>query len=322
VFDVLKDYLGEGLLIEEYKQKLALPIFMTCRRIYKITTPYVSFGLVEVLSEDNIHVTTLKKQLYQYADSMDMNVAYCIEVTTRQQRNSLISHSIPFISIPGQVYLPFLGIILRDDFRKKSLEKREKMMPATQMVFLYLLYSDRNKPFLKSDIAEHINVTRTTITRATAQLREMGLIEEEKKGKEIYVFRNMETEDFFERAKPYLINPIQRSIFIREDKKSIFFPDAGESALSKRTILNPPEIMEKAISHESTLLDSVEEIDVRWENRRDYVKLQLWKYNPELFSKDNVVDPISLICSFDEVKDERIELCIEELMERGKWYKE
>jgi len=50
-------------------------------------------------------------------------------------------------------------------------------MPATQMVFLELLYMDDEESALKSEVANKLNLTKTSITRATAQLEEMGLVQ-------------------------------------------------------------------------------------------------------------------------------------------------
>lgn len=59
------------------------------------------------------------------------------------------------------------------DVYKKQLVKVDKMMPATQMVFLELLYMNDEAYALKSKVANKLNLTKTSITRATAQLEEL-----------------------------------------------------------------------------------------------------------------------------------------------------
>ena len=44
-------------------------------------------------------------------------------------------------------------------------------------------------------------------------------------------------------------------------------------------------------------------------------RVQLWKYNPSYFAREGRVDPVSLACTFKGNEDERIEMCIEELLE-------
>ena len=51
------------------------------------------------------------------------------------------------MDLPRNVFLPFMGIVLQDVYRKR-LVKADKMMPATQMVFLELLYMDDEESVL------------------------------------------------------------------------------------------------------------------------------------------------------------------------------
>jgi hypothetical protein len=58
------------------------------------------------------------------------------------------------------------------------------------------------------------------------------------------------------------------------------------------------------------LKQSIEEIP---SSEGAFAELEIWNYDPELFAKDGYVDPISLYCSLETNKDERIELCLEEI---------
>lgn len=105
-----------------------------------------------------------------------------------------------------------MGIVLQDVYRKQ-LVRVDKMMPATQMVFLELLYMDDDKSVRKSEIA---------------------------------IKRNYSRKKYYEKAKDYLINPIQKVVTIMgtEPTWSIWY--AGESALSQMSQLNPPRLKEIA----------------------------------------------------------------------------
>ena len=46
------------------------------------------------------------------------------------------------------------------------------------------------------------------------------------------------------------------------------------------------------------------------------VRLELWAYNPKQFSEDNSADDISIVLSFADTNDERIEEAVDELQER------
>ena len=73
--------------------------------------------------------------------------------------------------------------------------------PATQMVFLELLYMNDEESALKSEVANKLNLTKTSVTRATAQLEKMGLIEQLKSGTEISIKRNYSRKSIMKRQK-------------------------------------------------------------------------------------------------------------------------
>lgn len=47
--------------------------------------------------------------------------------------------------------------------------------------------------------------------------------------------------------------------------------------------------------------------------------IQQWKYDCNLFSHNDLVDPVSLACSFMGNKDERIEIELEKMIKEYQW---
>jgi DNA-binding transcriptional ArsR family regulator len=168
---------------------------------------------------------------------------------------------------------------------------------------------------LKSEVANRLKLTKTSITRATAQLKEMGLIRQNKSGTEISIQRNCSRKGYYEKAKEYLINPVQKVITIQRTEENFVRYCAGETALSRMSELNPPRIEEYAIYKGEEIIDQLEVVDARYEDWDDCLNVQLWKYNPSYFAKEGCVDPVSLACTFKGNEDERIEMSIEELLE-------
>lgn len=287
---------------------------MTMRDIAMVEIYGVNFAIVDVAKEAELSVATMKKQKTKYEEALQCPVAYKVALNSVSMRNALVKNGVPFVDLPGNVFLPFMGIVLQDVY-KKQLVKADKMMPATQMVFLELLYMNDEESALKSEVANKLNLTKTSITRATAQLEEMGLIEQIKSGTEISVKRNCSRKEYYENAKAYLINPVQKMITIMRYEAAFESFEAGESALSQVSELNPPRIEERAIYKGEEVIDQLEIVDVRYEDQDDCLNVQLWKYNPSYFAREGRVDPVSLACTFKGNEDERIEMCIEELLE-------
>ena len=310
----LEQYFSCEVKVTENKNKLSLPIFMTMRDITMVEIYGVKFAVVDVVKETELSVTAMKKQKEKYEEALQCSVAYKVELNSIAMRNALVKNGVSFLDLPGNVFLPFMGIVLQDVYRKQFV-KADKMMPATQMVFLELLYMEDEASVLKSEVANRLKLTKTSITRATAQLKEMGLIRQNKSGTEISIQRNCSRKGYYEKAKEYLINPVQKVITIQRTEENFVRYCAGETALSRMSELNPPRIEEYAIYKGEEIIDQLEVVDARYEDWDDCLNVQLWKYNPSYFAKEGCVDPVSLACTFKGNEDERIEMSIEELLE-------
>lgn len=88
------------------------------------------------------------------------------------------------------------------------------------------------------------------------------------------------------------------------------FP-AGLSALSEMSMLNPPTVETwgmvggKIKGSAQKLIDSEKQS-----------ALQLWRYDPRRISQTGGVDVLSLAASLADDMDERVEQCIEEILEK------
>jgi DNA-binding MarR family transcriptional regulator len=318
--DNFKRLFGITFGVESIKIK-GLPVYITARRSFFRLSYYDNdFILVKLSSDERFGVVALEKQAVQISAKAGKPVAFEFENISRAQRDSLLERNIPFISNSGQLYLPFLGMMLSDRFIKRKKETElKKMMPITQALFLYLVYIGKDKLIMKKDAADRLCVTRTSITRASEQLVALDLISQEIRGKEYYMSIKGKGIEIYEKAKPYLINPIQKKITVIKNDIYDSYSLSGESALAKTTMLNSPEIPEYAVYKSDIDLDDVSFVDTKWNPEVEAVNIELWKYDPTLFAKNGIVDPISLALCFEDNADERIESSIEEYLEDYKW---
>lgn len=194
----------------------------------------------------------------------------------------------------------------------------DKLTPIAQALFLLLAYSRDGENFSKGEVAKELGVTNTTITRASKQLKAIGALKEEYLGTTTFMKKSASGLEYLELAKPYLINPIQQVLYVKEAAGTTL-PDAGETALSNLSMLNPPLIKTKAIWKNDAKSDRFIEVDPQLESELDYVCLEHWKYAPTLFAKDGNVDPISLYCTLRDATDERVEGELEQMMEDIVW---
>jgi len=319
IHDIIKANFGIDCKSEEFEIK-GLPLYMLSgRKFYRIFMDEYAFFLIELPATDKFGAVALTKQLKQYRDKTGMEAAFLMGRLTKAQRDALIGRKIPFVSLPDQAYLPFLGMVLRNSFMKAADVSIDKMMPATQSLFLYILYHKDSGYIVKKQAAEDLSLTRTSITRSSKQLVQMGLIAEEQKGKEIRMIPKAYGRDLYERAKDFLINPVQKRLYINENgtKSSLFL--AGESLLSRHSMLGSPRYETYAAYKGSVEMESLELIDPLWQPERGSMVLELWKYDPALFAVKGEVDPVSLAMSLSESEDERVQGELEEYLEGYEW---
>ena len=164
-----------------------------------------------------------------------------------------------------------------------------------------------------SEAAKILPFTAMTLTRAVKQLESTGMFITSKDGVNKIIESKYERIDLFKNGKKYLLNPVIKSGYIDKEDITDDMVYASETALSEKTMLNPSKVVTYAI--EGKKFDKKMLIDELIDPQKQ-VKLELWAYNPKLFSNDKTVDNLSLILSFEKNNDERIEEAIDEILER------
>ena len=311
----IREAFGIALHVEPYPVPTVLPIYMISGRHFsKASFLGNHFLLISISEMDRFGVVALKKQLAKYMDATNLNAAYVFPSLTKTRRNALVSNGIPFLCLPDQVFLPFLAVAMNNQFRQQVKIRTNRFTPSAQCLFLFLLYNTRQKPLLKKDAAAALKLTRTSITRASEQLKSLHLITEEAKGTELRMQPVSSGHEYYEMAKPYLISPVARTITVKAPAltSKIY---AGETALSMRTMLNSPAIPDIAIDKRQYKPLILNEVDEKWEPGEGLLHVELWKYDPALFSKDGIADPVSLAASLQDCSDERVQGELEKYME-------
>ncbi len=315
--EIIKAAFGISCTSKETKLT-GLPLYLTGGRRFEIMEiEDYQFLAVYLSDNEKFGTVALLKQLAILQKKSGLDVAFVFKNLTWVQREALIEKRIPFVYGEEQIYLPFLGIALRSRIKKTLILSEDKMMPVSQSLFLYMLYHDLGSGILKKDAAEVLHLTRTSITRASEQLKRMGLISEESVGKETPMQTTAKGKELFLAAKPYLVNPIQRRIYVSD------YPGddvllAGESALSAKSMLAEPKHKTFACYKGDERIKHWTEVDPQWAKEEVYC-VELWKYNPCYLSQEKAVDVVSLAMSLAENEDERVQGELEEYMEGYEW---
>ena len=189
----------------------------------------------------------------------------------------------------------------------------EKISLATQLLFTWILYQNANKYYV-SDAVKSLGFSNMTLTRSYRQLSTTQLFEEHKDGRKIFLTTNLSKVDLFNKMRPYLQSPFYTQGYILKKEITKDMIPAGEFAFSQYTYINPPNLKTYAIEKKHSKNIKLQRECYSYDEQ---VELQIWKYNPLLFSQNRKnIDDISLILSLLGNEDERLDIEIENLLKK------
>jgi hypothetical protein len=162
-----------------------------------------------------------------------------------------------------------------------------------------------------NETAALLNLSPMQISRALKQLTALDFVSLHKDGVRIVMSSKEYGEALYSKAKPYLINPIRKRLYVEHADLPAGMPMSGYSALSELTMLNNPQLTTlaffgktSAVSGTTTLVDSDKQAEV-----------EIWHYNPTTLSNNPAtVDVLSLAVSLLTDDDPRVELSVDELL--------
>jgi DNA-binding MarR family transcriptional regulator len=324
----LKNYIKEvlGIHLETShvaKDDLAdLPLYI--RESYQLFTSKIydePLVLAELKEDADFSNLQIEKHLNLLCEQLTRHAILVTNNMTAINRKRLIEKSINFI-VPGkQLFLPGLLLDLRESFTEsKSGKVREKLLPSAQYILLYYILHRENKITNLSfkELAEKLGYTQMAITYAVESLKLKELCEVSG-AREKYIHFELKRNELWHMAQPYLVSPVLKKIYV-DEKPNIYMLGSNESALSEYSDVNPPSqkfyALEKAIYY--GLLKSEGLINEN-EHAGRYC-LEIWKYNPlklaENITEENNVDPLSLYLSLKNEQDERIEIALDQIIEK------
>ncbi|MCH9626049.1 MAG: hypothetical protein S4CHLAM123_12380 [Chlamydiales bacterium] len=240
---------------------------------------------------------------------------YVQEAISSYNRQRLIQHHIPFIAPGNQMYLPDLGIDLREYFRQ-SKTSQKLFSPATQAVVIYALYHTISEGYTAFELIDKLGYSRMTLIRALNELEAASIGTTNRKGRERFWSFEGDKRELWNQTRSLLRNPIKQRVWIRGKKPKI---QAGLSALAERSMLSPPSIPVYAISAENWKNWKKIGVELLPISEGATAELEIWHYAPNLFTEEDSVDPCSLYLSLEEIEDERTEMALQEMMEKMEW---
>lgn len=249
-------------------------------------------------------------------------VIYVTDALASYDRRRLIEQKVPFLVPGNQLYLPDLGIDLREYFRQRAPAAEAALSPSAQaMLIAALLCQPCQSDWQPSKIAVALGYTPMTLSRAVKELTAASLATAYTVGRSRWLRMELPPKQLWERAKPAMRTPVKRTLWVAANGIGAGWPGriAGLSALARHSMLVEPKwpVYAMTTADWKAVTDAgLHELPGPEEGAQEW---QLWSYSPALMPDAPTVDPLSLMLSLQDNPDDRIQLALDELKGQLPW---
>lgn len=245
-----------------------------------------------------------------------LNCALFFNNLNYYSRDTMMNEGIPFIIADKQMFLPFLGMLLSEKDDRK-LAPVHTISFLTQKLLLCALY-EKWQGVNVTQIAEKMSVTKMSISRCLDEIEYLDIDVLDVSGKTRKVSVDDNSSELWKKIRPVLRNPVIAKFQLAEDielKKK-----AGISALCEYSMLSDNNYPTYGITKKELRevnMKSFRQISVGEEIGCEVLELGYFID----FRDKQVQDPLSVLLSIskEEMLDERVEGCVEKMLEDYVW---
>jgi len=318
----LKDALGVEAPISPWDGAEGLPFFLRDVYDFAVVTLFQTACVLVIVGKGGERTVDVRRDLDTVARQIPHNTLpiYVTASLASYERKRLITQGVPFIVPGNQMFLPHLGLDLREHFRKRHAMRAAALSPASQALLFAALLRPWEAEVHPERLNERFNYTRMTVSRAAGELNAAGLATSVAVGKEKWWRFQAGPAQVWKQAKPWLRSPVGKlawAIGVEEAMEDT--PQAGLSALADLSSLAEPRYPERAISTAQWQALTKRKLAVLTGPDPGAMRWQIWRYDPKALARAGRVDPLSLIASLDDTADERVQQALEQLEANLPW---
>lgn len=321
----IKDYLTEtlGLSVEvtSWSGKESLPYYLQDGYAFDLLELLgANYLVMRTADSRDVPLADIRKHIEKVTAATGMPTLFALESLASYERRRLIDYKIPFIVPGNQMYLPELGIDLREYFRTQRKPVSKPLSPSTQAILIAALLRPWTGKLHPNDVAAGLGYTAMTASRALKEISGTGLATIIEGGRERWLEISLPPAELWKQLAPVLRSPVKRTLWampqpVLSDAARI----AGLSALAGASMLAEPRYPVYAISQEQWKTAQQRGVEELPEPEAGSCEWQIWRYLPAIQVDRAMVDPLSLLLSFRDGKDERIESALDELGKQLPW---
>lgn len=327
----IKDIIGLEIEIQPLNRTEIdkLPMYLAeGYRWYKIVLAERPCILAQMKEANTFSIAQMEKHFEQVRKTTQLPVIAIFDKLEAYMRKRLIEKRMAFIVPDKQLYVPEFLIDLRE-YGIADKKTKPVFTPAAQQLFLMYILDKENIHQLENltfkKLANLLGTNPMGITRAVENLKSHELIEVTG-DKEKFIRFIHDRQQMWHNAvqQDILISPVLKRVYVDEKPQGIFMLHSYNSALPEYSDINPTRQEFYAI--EKSMFYALQKSNalINANKYEGEYCLEVWKYNPEtivnqLFGNNRVVDPLSLYLCFRGNPDERIEMAMEQIIEKFIW---
>ena len=239
-------------------------------------------------------------------------VIFVLRTVAAYNVRRLVRHRVNFIIPQKQMFIPDLLIDLKPHKNNIGGGEETQIPAIAQCIILYHLEVKSLEGKGTYDIADLFNVSYANVNRAVRWLKDKEVIALSG-GKTKSMIFQFKKRELWDRMLPFLANPIERIVYTDSLPDEVFCI-SGVNALSEYSMLNKEKNDTYAIAKEEA-----RRLQIRTDKEYGETRIEIWRNNPCFFSKNGIVDKLSLFLAMKDMDDERIQIELETMINNMIW---
>lgn len=301
-----------------------LPVYFNNRyKVFEARLFDTDCLVMAVRDDDELTPTELARNVQFLEHRTGRPCIFVATTVTPATRKRLIGKGVQFVVPHNQMYLPHLGLDLRERFKRRKEPRLQHLGPAAQAALIHYLLHGHGEALNPTLLATRLRYTRMTMTRVVDEFVVARLGRAQARGRERWFTFHAQKRELWNLALPLLRTPVKRRFHaIKTTDNTHTGLNAGLTALAHRTLLAKPSTETRAITPaDARGIGETRGHDDFADRGPDVLELEVWAYDPRLLvvAPGADVDPLSLYLSLKNHPDERVEAAVGELLRAHAW---
>lgn len=263
--------------------------------------------IVAYVKDKGMSIKDVKKFESLLKEKSGKTIIWVFEDLKSSNTKSLIMNELNFIVLNKQLSLPYLYQSIKKEKKQPQIKLKALSPMAIRILIRQVVKEDLNN-VLHKDIVEKVKESKTVVGRAISNISLHELVNEDEEGTSKRV-KFADRKTIIRYLSENLFSPVESTFYASKIPE---LPVAGETALERETLLASNEIKTYAVYKR----DKFDYMDLICEEEEAQAKIQIWSWNPKMSEFDRVVDPIGLYLSLKYDHDPRVEISLNELLEK------